>query len=72
MKVSNEVINPNVNDLPGILLLVVLAVHSAVGRLKNKYFEFWNGDYMNVGNLPKLVICGFPDHLIILGEGLPI
>ena len=29
-KITTEVIHPNVRDLPGLLLLVVLAVHSAV------------------------------------------
>ena len=29
-QIPTEVINPNVSDLPGLLLLVALAVHSAV------------------------------------------
>ena len=32
-KNPTEVIHPNVSDLPGLLFLVVLAVHSVVGLL---------------------------------------
>ena len=31
-KIPSEMIHPNVSDLPGLLLRVVLAVHSAVDR----------------------------------------
>ena len=31
-KVPTEIIHPNVNDFPGLLLLVVLAIHSALNH----------------------------------------